>query len=80
MEALDGNAIAGELFAQFEREMTTAAGSCTSCGTTSQVAELRVYAQAPGTVARCPGCGGVVMVLVEIRGSTRVHMAGFELA
>jgi hypothetical protein len=43
MEALDGNAIAGELFSAFGREMTTARGTCTSCATTSQIAELRVY-------------------------------------
>jgi hypothetical protein len=79
MEALDGNAIAGELFAVFGREMTTDAGTCRTCGTTSQIAELRVYSRAPGTVVRCPGCGGVVMVIVEVRGSTRVELAGFDM-
>lgn len=79
MEALDGNAIAGELFATFGREMTTASGTCTTCAATSQIAELRVYARAPGTVVRCPGCGGVVMVLVDVRGSSQIHLAGFEL-
>jgi hypothetical protein len=79
MEALDGNAIAGELFAEFGTEMTTATGRCRSCGAGSQIAELRVYARAPGTVARCPGCGAVVMVLVEIRGRTRIDRASYEL-
>ena len=79
MEALDGNAIAGELFAAFGEEMTTAAGRCRNCGASSQIAELRVYSRAPGTVVRCPGCGAVVMVLVEIRGSTRIDRAGYEL-
>jgi hypothetical protein len=79
MEALDGNAIAGDLFAAFGREMTTESGSCTNCGATSQVAELRVYTRAPGSVARCPHCDCVVMVLVEIRGATRIDAAGFQL-
>jgi hypothetical protein len=42
MGELDGNAIAGTLFTVFGREMTTAAGICTSCGTRSQLAELTV--------------------------------------
>ena len=79
MEALDGNAIAGELFATFGREMTTASGTCTSCAATWQIAELRVYSQAPGSVLRCAGCGGVAMVLVDVRGRRRVDLAGFEL-
>jgi hypothetical protein len=75
MDALDGNAIGGELLAVFGREMTAAAGTCTSCHAASVVAELRVYASGPGIVARCPGCGGVVMVLT--RGA--VHMPAYEL-
>jgi hypothetical protein len=79
MEPLDGNAIAGELFVAFGTEMTTAVGTCRACGATSQIAELRVYSRAPGTVVRCPSCGGVVMVLVAIRGTSRVAIAGFDL-
>ena len=79
MEALDGNAIAGELFAAFGREMTIASGTCMSCATTSQIAELRVYSRAPGSVLRCAGCGGVAIVLVDIRGRPRIDLAGFEL-
>jgi hypothetical protein len=76
MDALDGNAIGGELFAAFGHEMTAVVGTCTSCGASSAIAELRVYITGPGTVARCPGCGGVAIVLV--RGST--SFAGYELA
>jgi hypothetical protein len=72
MHALDGNAIAGPLFAVFGREMTAVVGTCGHCGNRAMVAELRVYAQAPGTVARCPSCGGVVLVLTEIRGVERI--------
>ncbi len=76
MEALDGNAIAGHLQDLFGHDMTTARGSCKSCGNSHMVGELRVYLRAPGAVVRCPSCGNVVMVLVTIRGETRVDMRG----
>jgi hypothetical protein len=79
MEALDGNAIAGTLVHVFGAEMTTAAGVCASCGARRQVAELMVYMQAPGTVARCPTCESVAMVFVEIRGITCVDLRGLEM-
>ena len=75
MEALDGNAIAGDLYASYGRDMTIASGACKRCHATSVIAELRVYISGPGTVARCPGCGAVVVVLV--RGA--VHLPGYEL-
>lgn len=78
MEALDGNAIAGDLHELFGREMTMARGSCKSCGDSHMVGELRVYLRAPGAVVRCPRCGNVVMVLVTIRGETRIDMRGIE--
>lgn len=79
MEALDGNAIAGELFDHFGEDMTTARGSCAHCGATAQIAELHLFARAPGTVARCPSCGSVVMVLTTIRDIRRIHSESFRL-
>jgi hypothetical protein len=79
MEALDGNAIAGPLMEYYGREMTTEAGACRHCGTVTMVAELRVYMRAPGAVARCPTCGEIVLVALEIRGRTRVHSDDFAL-
>jgi len=78
VQALDGNAIAGELFELFGMEMTTATGACAHCAAASRIAELRVYARAPGTVVRCRSCGGVVIVLVAIHGITHIHLDGFE--
>ena len=75
---LDGNAIAGDLFAVFGREMTAVVGRCRNCGTASAVAELCVYARAPGTVVRCPSCHAVVMVLVTIGGECHVHLPALE--
>ena len=73
---LDGNAIAGLLVEVFGAEMTTEPGVCASCGTSAVVAEFAVYSRAPGTVARCRSCGGVLMVLVTIRGITCVDLSG----
>jgi Family of unknown function (DUF6510) len=76
MEALDGNAIAGQLFDLFGVEMTTATGQCASCSSVFPVAELTVYLSAPGTVVRCRSCESIVMVLVEKRGIACVDVRG----
>jgi hypothetical protein len=76
MEALDGNAIAGRLQEVFGAEMTTATGTCITCGASSLVAELAVYLRVPGTVVRCRNCNAVLMVLVEARGMTCVDLRG----
>jgi hypothetical protein len=73
---LDGNAIAGLLAEVFGREMTTATGTCASCGVSGEVARFVVFARAPGTVARCPACSSVLMVLVTIREITCVDLRG----
>ena len=76
MEALDGNAIAGLMVEVFGAEMTTATGTCDHCGSTAQMAELVVYLQAPGTVARCRSCGSVLLVVVQARGVSCVDLRG----
>jgi hypothetical protein len=78
MTALDGNAIAGTLAATFGKELTTAIGGCASCGRRSPVGEFVVYLRGPGTVARCPHCSAVVMVIVESRGISCVDLQGLE--
>lgn len=80
MDALDGNAIAGALRDHFGHEMTMAQGRCAHCQTTWMLAELRVYLKAPGAVARCPACGKVVMVIVDVRGAERFDMSNMEIA
>jgi hypothetical protein len=79
MEPLDGNAIAGELFDYFGVEMTTMRGSCAHCGAVAQIAELRVYSRAPGSVVRCPTCDDVVMVLIATREIHRLHNQNFRV-
>jgi Family of unknown function (DUF6510) len=78
MEALDGNAIGGLLLEVFGVEMTTATGTCDSCGAVGLVAELMVYRQAPGTVVRCPACERVLMVFSQVRGVNCVDLRGLR--
>ena len=74
--ALDGNAIGGLLMEVFGVEMTTAVGTCGSCGAVSQVAELTVYRPGLGTVVRCRSCTSVLMVFVRRHGVTCVDLLG----
>lgn len=53
---------------------------CSHCESTSLMAELRVYMNAPGDVARCPVYDEVVMVIVDIRGAKRFDMSNMEMA
>ncbi|MGW1682102.1 DUF6510 family protein [Saccharopolyspora sp. NPDC002376] len=62
---VDGNALAGPLAEVFAVDVTAAIERCMHCGRTGPVATLRVYQRAPGLVARCPGCDGVVLRLVR---------------
>ena len=78
MDALDGNAIAGQLVEVFGAELTTAIGVCAGCGASGAVAELEVYLEAPGTVVRCRSCESVLMVLVTARGVTCVDLRGLS--
>jgi hypothetical protein len=79
MEPLDGNAVAGALYEHFGNEMTTVWGECGHCGNHAQIAELKVYARAPGSVVRCRICGNVLMVFVTIRDSVEVRFGRYRL-
>ena len=77
MEPVDGNAIAGLLLEVFGVEMTTSMGVCGHCDAVGVIAEQAVYNRAPGTVVRCRSCSGVLMVLVDVRGTYSVDLEGF---
>jgi hypothetical protein len=62
---IDGNALAGPLREVFAVDVTAASGRCVHCGRVDTVAELHLYAEAPGLVARCAGCEEVVLRLVR---------------
>jgi hypothetical protein len=78
----DGNALAGPLGEIFAVDVTAATGRCASCGRIDAIAALRLYRNAPGLVARCAGCGEVVLRLVrgptsawlDFRGLVSLHV------
>ncbi len=76
---VDGNALAGPLAQFMGRDMTTERATCGHCGNPSVVAELVVYPKAPASVARCPHCSDVVVVVTEIRDTVAVHFDRYEL-
>ncbi len=73
---LDGNELAGPLGEIFATDVTVAEGWCANCGRRGPIAELQVYAQAPGWVGRCPGCHEVVLKLVRGPGSAWLDLRG----
>ena len=72
----DGTALTAPLQAVLGVEITTAVGRCTQCGRTSPMAEVRVFDQAPGVVARCPVCGQVLLRLVRGPGRAWLDLRG----
>ncbi|MFI9025373.1 DUF6510 family protein [Streptomyces sp. NPDC053560] len=76
MEYEDGNALAGPLGELFVLDVTVATGRCADCGLTARVAELRVYAHAPGLVARCPRCDAVILRLVRAPDAAWLDLRG----
>ena len=76
MDPLDGNAIAGLMRDVFGAELTTAKGTCAHCASVALMAERMVYLPAPGAVMRCRSCDGVLMVIVEVRGTYCVDLRG----
>ena len=73
---LDGNAAAGVLGEVFGVEMTTAIGTCAHCGAANAIGAVQVYAQAPGTILRCPACAGVLITIVHARERLHVDLSG----
>jgi hypothetical protein len=61
----DGNALAGVFQDVFATEMTTVKRHCASCGQEHPIGAHRLYSGA-GAVLRCPGCGDVGAVVVEM--------------
>lgn len=76
MTYLDGNALAGPLREIFAVDVTVAVSRCVACGQTGPLASLRVYADAPGLVARCAGCDAVILRLVRDPGGAWLDLRG----
>jgi phage FluMu protein Com len=78
MNYLDGNAAAGELRRIFALDITAAQGQCAHCGATRHFAEAHLYMKCPGIVARCAGCGQVLLRLVNTGGRVFLDMRGMS--
>ena len=76
MEPVDGNAVAGLLAEVFGAEMTTATCVCAHCDAVGVLAQQAVYNRAPGMVMRCRACAGVLIVIVDVRGTYSVDCDG----
>ena len=68
---LDGNAVAGLLREVFAAEMTTAIGTCGTCGAAEPLGAVHVY-QGAGVVLRCPHCDNTLAKIV--RSETRLWL------
>ncbi|HEY5986021.1 MAG TPA: DUF6510 family protein [Streptosporangiaceae bacterium] len=75
---LDGNALAGALAEMFTVEVTAAVGRCASCLRTAPLADTVVYVNAPGMVARCRGCGAVLLRVVRAPGRAWIDLRGLQ--
>jgi hypothetical protein len=75
---LDGNAAAGMLGEVFTAEMTSALGECAGCGATNALGAVQLYAQAPGSVMRCPSCEAVLLCVTRIREDLLVDLSGLR--
>jgi Zn finger protein HypA/HybF involved in hydrogenase expression len=75
---LDGNAAAGTLQQIFAVEVTTAVGTCASCGATDAVGAVHVY-MAAGVVLRCPHCDSVLMRVVDSGTRMWVDFSGLRM-
>jgi Family of unknown function (DUF6510) len=73
---LDGNALGGLLGEVFVGETTVARSTCGSCGAVREIGALAVYVQAPGAVARCPGCDAVLIRVVRTEGRIWLDLQG----
>jgi hypothetical protein len=73
---LDGNTMAGALGELFAVDVSVAVIECAGCGHTGVVAEVVVYADAPGMVARCPSCSDVLLRLVRSERRAWLDMGG----
>jgi hypothetical protein len=72
---LDGNAVAGLLRELFAVDMTTALGTCTTCGATEPVGAIHVYRGA-GIVLRCPHCDNTLAKIVRAESRLWIDLQG----
>jgi hypothetical protein len=75
---LDGNAIGGLLQEVFATEMTTAMGTCATCGAAEPLGAVHVFRGA-GVVLRCPHCESVLATIVKEQARMWIDMRGVRV-
>lgn len=78
MSHIDGNVLAGVMSELFDFDITITSGTCSGCGDDSVLAKAMVYSDAPGIVARCSACGGVLLVIVSDGERTWMNLHGID--
>jgi len=73
---VDGNAVIGALSIALGTDVGEGTIECAGCGDTHEIARTHVYLRCPGMVLRCPGCGAVEVVVVEIRHRLTATLSG----
>lgn len=73
---LDGNVLAGSLREVFAVDVTTASAQCAGCGRVGAVGQAVVYVDAPGAVARCPGCDALLLRIHRAPGRAWLDLRG----
>ena len=76
MNYLDVSAVASELSRVFAFDITSAKGQCNNCGAVGHFAEAHLYIKCPGIVARCAGCGHVLLRVVDAGGRVLLDLRG----
>jgi len=77
--ALDGNVLGGPLGEAFGVELTASRVACAACTRVAVVADLVVYDAGPGWVARCRGCGEVMLRVARLRDEVVLDLRGTGL-
>jgi Family of unknown function (DUF6510) len=76
---VDGNALGGVLNDVLAADFTMATTTCAGCRRVAPLAVLHVYLDAPGAVARCPGCGAVQIRLVRSERRAWLDLTGIRV-
>lgn len=78
MAHLDGNVLGGVGGHLFAFDATTATGQCAECEDVAALAQAMVYGAPMGFVVRCRQCAGILLVIVDGPGRTRLDMRGLR--
>jgi len=73
---VDGNVLAGPLSEIFSADMTTASGTCSSCGDASPLATSMVYLKPKTFIVRCHVCDAVLLTITQTSTQTRLSLSG----